>query len=76
LAVANSQDGPEKNGIGRIPVLALPQVGGGGRVKRVEPNRVGDGLVLILGPPLAEPEPVSASRTAGGATRMHLAGTP
>jgi hypothetical protein len=46
----NLQDGPEESGIGRAPVLALPRVAEGGRVRRVEPSTtVGGLLVAMLG---------------------------
>ena len=54
-AVPNLQDDPEESGIARVPVLALPRVAEGGRVKRVEPSTtVGGLLVAVLGPALAD----------------------
>ena len=44
LTVMNPQDGPEDCGIGRVPVLALPRVVEGGRVRGSSPSTTVGGV--------------------------------
>jgi hypothetical protein len=44
VAFLDLQDGTDDRGIGRVPLLAAPQVAEGGRVIRVEPNETTTGI--------------------------------